>query len=240
MTAAALIFDFDGLILDTESPEYQSWSEIFAEHGGELPLEKWAVAIGTAAGVFDPYAELERQIGRPVGRSELRSRRRARTLALLEGMPVLPGVTEYLEEARVEGLKLGVASSSPSEWVEGHLSRLGLTAYFGCIQCMRAPFRAKPHPDLYQGVLESLGVSPAHAIALEDSPNGILAAKRAGLFCVAVPNPLTVSLDLKRADLVVPLLKDISLRSLLQLSRRRAGASDDDSGDEIEALSVRD
>ena len=137
-----------------------------------------------------------------------------------EQKSALPGVREYIAEAKRLGLHLGVASSSSREWVVGHLTELGLSAYFDCIKCRDDVPRVKPDPALYQAVVETFALQPSQAIALEDSPNGIAAAKRAGLFCVAVPNPLTRQLSLAHADLLVSSLADLPLQHLLEHVQR--------------------
>lgn len=212
----ALIFDFDGLILDTEAPALQSWQELYAEHGADFPVDAWAATIGTAGGVFDPFAYLETQLGRPLDRAALRARRARRKLELTAAQELLPGVLDYLQAARRLGLAVGLASSSGFDWVGGHLERFGLSGHFACIRCAGDVARAKPEPDLYLAVLAALGVQPQEAIALEDSPNGVRAAKRAGLVCVAVPNPITGRFPLDHADLRLPSLAALPLEELLQ------------------------
>jgi HAD superfamily hydrolase (TIGR01509 family) len=216
----AVIFDFDGLILDTEAPEFQTWQEIYRAHGCELALEAWATGLGTSADAFDPCAHLAAQLGLSIDREALQQQRRQRYLELLKAQSVLPGVREYIAEAKRLGLHLGVASSSSRQWVVGHLSELGLYASFDCIKCRDDVQRVKPDPALYQAVVETFALQPHQAIALEDSPNGIAAAKRAGLFCVAVPNPLTRQLSLAHADLLVSSLADFPLLQLLEHVQR--------------------
>jgi HAD superfamily hydrolase (TIGR01509 family) len=216
----AVIFDFDGLILDTEVPEFQTWQEIYQVHGCELALEAWATGLGTSADAFDPCAHLAAQLGLSVDREAIQHRRRQRYRELLKAQSVLPGVREYIAEAKRLGLHLGVASSSSREWVVGHLTELGLSAYFDCIKCRDDVPRVKPDPALYRAVVETFALQPSQAIALEDSPNGIAAAKRAGLFCVAVPNPLTRQLSLAHADLLVSSLADVPLLQLLEHVQR--------------------
>jgi HAD superfamily hydrolase (TIGR01509 family) len=212
-----LIFDFDGLILDTEVPSYQCWQEVYEEHSCVLPLATWATCIGrghTWTG-FDPYDHLEQQIGYPISREEIRAKRRQRFADLIVSQPLSPGVESYLGDARQMGLKLAVASSSPRDWVEGHLTRYDVLASFDCLKCFGDSERAKPAPDLYLAALDALGLQADQAIAFEDSPNGVWAAKRAGIFCVAVPNPITAQLDLDHADLRLTSLAEISLPDLL-------------------------
>lgn len=217
----ALIFDFDGLILDTEISAFQSWQEIYEAHGFDLPLERWAARIGGAAELFDPYEYLEAQLGRPIQREDIHDKRLQRHLALIETQVVLPGIEDYLRDARRLGLKIGVASSSPRNWVEGHLTRLGLLSFFDCMRCGDEVARKKPHPELYQGVLDTFGLRGDQAIALEDSPNGVRAAQQAGIFCVAVPNPITGQLPLDHADLRLSSLADLPLEELISLVQKR-------------------
>jgi HAD superfamily hydrolase (TIGR01509 family) len=141
--------------------------------------------------------------------------------ALIAAAAVLPGVHDYIADARRLGLQLGVASSSSRAWVSGHLARLELHQHFVCIACRDDVPRTKPDPALYHAALAALGVRPEEAIALEDSPNGILAAKRAGLFCVAVPNALTCQLPLHQADLQIPSLAAFPLPRLLHTIHSR-------------------
>lgn len=214
-----IIFDFDGLILETEGPDFQSWQEVYQGFGCTLPFARWAAQIGTADGVFNPYDELEDQLGHPVDRAAIRARRRRRFAELVAAQTVLPGVEEYIAAAERLGLRLGVASSSSRGWVAGHLARLGIDRHFAAIACADDVARTKPDPALYRVALTALDLRPEEAIALEDSPNGIAAAKRAGLFCVAVPNRLTGRLSLTEADLQLTSLAELPLALLL----RRAG-----------------
>ena len=215
-----VVFDFDGLILDTEAPVYDVWQAIYTEHGHTLDFARWAECIGTAD-TFDPCDHLETLLGRPIDAAPLLRLHRARTDLLIAAQPVLPGVREYVDEARRLGVRLGVASSSSRAWVEGHLTRLGLREHFDVVRCADDVARVKPDPALYLSVLEATGVAAHQAVALEDSPNGVRAAKRAGLACIAVPNPLTARLDLAEADLRLGSLADVPLADLLtRLSAR--------------------
>jgi HAD superfamily hydrolase (TIGR01509 family) len=215
-----VVFDFDGTILDTEVPVYDAWQEIYREHGHTLALEKWAECIGTAD-VFDPCADLQALVARTLDASGLKARHRMRTDALIAAGSILPGVVDYIVEAQRLGLTLGVASSSSRRWVEGHLQRLGLREAFSIIRCADDVPRVKPDPALYLSVLEAAGARASDAVALEDSPNGVRAAKLAGLRCVAVPNALTAGLDLSGADVRLASMAEIPLSHLL--SRLRSG-----------------
>jgi HAD superfamily hydrolase (TIGR01509 family) len=209
----AIVFDFDGLILDTEEPIYRSWLEVYTAHGQELPAERWMQIVGSSNAAFDPRAYLEEVLGRALTQDVIDERLRRRTELVL-AQAVLPGVAELAAAARDAGLKTGVASSSTQGWVRDHLERLGILALFDCIRCRDDVPLVKPAPDLFLATLDCLGVAPTESVAIEDSPNGVLAAKAAGMFCVAVPNTITAGLDLSRADLVLPSLAGATPESL--------------------------
>ncbi|WP_029192781.1 HAD family hydrolase [Paenibacillus harenae] len=212
----AIVFDFDGLILDTETPEYASFREIFLKHGVELDLNVWGQWVGTDASHFNPYDHLDQCVGRTLNREEIRSIRRATYDALLAKEKIRPGVTDYLIHARQLGIKIGLASSSSREWVTGYLAKLGIADYFDCIRVREDVKRVKPDPALYIEALKCLGVSPSEAIALEDSPNGALAAQRAGMKIVIVPNDLTKNLLFGEFDLRLESLAELDIRSLIR------------------------
>jgi beta-phosphoglucomutase-like phosphatase (HAD superfamily) len=198
----ALIFDFDGLIADTEMPVYRAWAEVYERHGQRLSQEFWASIIGYGEDHFDPMADLERRVGRALDRRALMTARRRRQTELLAALETMPGVREWRRDAVELGVRLGVASSSKRPWVMSHLERLGLDGW-DCIRCGDDVARTKPCPDLYLAALECLGVAAGEAMAVEDSGVGVQAAKAAGLYCVAVPSPLTSGHDFSRADLVL-------------------------------------
>jgi HAD superfamily hydrolase (TIGR01509 family) len=211
----ALIFDFDGTILDTETPDFVSWREVFSDHGAELTVEAFALGIGTGPATFDIYAHLASLTTRTVEVEAVRAVRHLRHDALLALETVRPGIEAWIADAQRIGLKLGIASSSPSEWVEVHTRRLGLRHAFSSIRGRDHVTLTKPAPELYLAVSEALGVRPSEAIAVEYSPNGVAAAKAAGLFCIAVPNSVTVALDLTAADLYVESLEVTSLADVI-------------------------
>jgi HAD superfamily hydrolase (TIGR01509 family) len=218
----ALVFDFDGLIVDTETPEYAAWQAVFAARDCELPLETWVLNIGTR-GMVDPYALLAEGSGQPVDREEVRQAVRAHYDRHAQDQGILPGVIEYLEAAQQAGIALAVASSSKHDWVDVHLRRHGIWDYFQTVVCADDVERVKPDPALYQLALARLDVPGRAAIALEDSPNGVRAAKAAGMFCVVVPNAITAHLPLHEADLQLASLADLPLPGLLdQISRTHA------------------
>ena len=211
----ALVFDFDGLILETETPAYESWADIYREHGHELPRERWLEYIGRESGWFDVLGHLESLVAGPFDRVAVKKRRDERRNALVARLDVMAGVRDYLTEARRLGLRLAVASSSPGEYVRGHLTRLGLGGDWDAVVCREDAERAKPAPDLFLRAVELLGVAPDEAVAFEDSPNGVAAAKAAGLWVVAVPNELTAAGDLSQAHCRVATCAELPLVDLL-------------------------
>ncbi|HEX3542711.1 MAG TPA: HAD-IA family hydrolase [Acidimicrobiales bacterium] len=220
---ACLVLDFDGTILDTEAPVYQSWAELWAEQGVELARGEWQSVIGTDAG-FDPWAELETRLGRRVDPS-LAARRRARRDELQLAYEPREGVLAWLEEADALGVPVAIASSSPVEWVEGHLARLGLRPRFAVMVCRDEIVPPKPDPTSYREACLKLGADPRRSVAVEDSVHGVAAAVAAGLYTVAVPHGLTDDLDLSAADLVTTTLEGLSLAAVLAKAARRDGAA---------------
>ena len=210
----AVIFDFDGLILDTELPEYLAWKEIFQRFGCSFPKKLWIDWIGNTTDVDYLIDLIEKQSGRKVDPEVVQSEHLDRFQKMVEAQPVLPGVTKTLVEAHRLGLKLGLASSSSRAWVEGHLGRLGLLPYFEAIRTRDDVRTVKPDPELYLKVLKDLGVKPGEAIALEDSPNGLAAARAAGVFCIIVPSHLTEAEVFEGAGMRLRSLEELELGAI--------------------------
>jgi HAD superfamily hydrolase (TIGR01509 family) len=218
MKITALLFDFDGLILDTETTEFRVWQAIYREYGQEMLPETWGQVIG-GYGIsnFDGAVHLAELLGDGTDVQALRARFRSESDALILQQPVMPGVVDYLDDARRLGLRLAVASSSPHDWVNAHLARLGLADRFDVIICGDdvPPGRTKPHPDLFLKALDALKVKVDEAIVFEDSPNGVTAARAAGIFVVRVPNPITSLLKTDGANLTLNSLAQIPLHEML-------------------------
>jgi HAD superfamily hydrolase (TIGR01509 family) len=211
-----LLFDFDGLLLDTETPSRRAFEDLYRDHGHELPRDRWATVIGTLGAEFEPYAHLEELVGAKLDREQLDARLRAREDQLCDLEELRPGIDAYLEEADRRGLVRAIVSSSSRSWIDRHLTRLACAdGWQAIVTADGDPERAKPRPTLYLEALEAIGVGAGEVIAFEDSPNGVRAAKAAGLFCVAIPNTATATLALDDADLVLDSLEDISLSDLL-------------------------
>jgi HAD superfamily hydrolase (TIGR01509 family) len=213
----AIVFDFDGLILETETPDFEAWSEIYREHGHELPRERWVENIGASAWPFDALEHLASLVRdpAPLDRDAVRAKQEARKVELVAALEMMAGVRDYLRDARRLGLKVALASSASEAYIWGHLNRLALRDAFDVVVCRDHVARGKPFPDLYLRAVRDLGVTAVEAIAFEDSRNGIAAAKAAGLHCVAVPNPMTSGLDLSAADLRLDSLAALTLEGVI-------------------------
>jgi HAD superfamily hydrolase (TIGR01509 family) len=212
----ALIFDFDGLILDTETPEVQIWQELFARYGKVFPIDEWVHSVvGAAIANLDPLVRLEQLTGLQLDRPALLEETHRTRLEKRSVLQPLPGVADYLSTARLLGLRLAIASSSPHARVDDPLRQRGFYELFDAIICQEDAPRVKPAPDLFLAALSALHVPADQALAFEDSPNGVRAAKAAGLRSVGVLNPITSLLGTLPADLSLASLGDIALPGLL-------------------------
>lgn len=190
MIIKAVIFDFDGTIIDTETIWFEVYQEILNEtFQMELPLEEFAKGIGTTDEEFFQY--IENQTGMKIDRQNIEELATERFLAKKGILAVREGVKEKLDEAKELGLKIGLASSSTREWVEGFLRQFNLWEYFSVIKTKEDVTKVKPDPALYIKALAELEVEPQEALAIEDSLNGALAAIEAGMECIVIPNQVT-------------------------------------------------
>lgn len=212
----AVIFDFDGLIVDTESPEVEVWRNIFKQYGAELPDSWWNHAIGRGQDQQNahPADLLIEQTGLKLNRDDLIKEGHQKRIDIISQLPLLPGVLDRLNEAEMLGLKLGIASSSRHQWVDSLLDKHHLKSRFESIVCADDVSETKPAPELYLTVCKKLNVSPRNSIALEDSPPGIRSAKAAGLIAIAIPNPFTSRLDLSEADAKYFSLENFTIQDL--------------------------
>ncbi|HEY5728727.1 MAG TPA: HAD family phosphatase [Anaerolineales bacterium] len=214
----ALIFDFDGLILDTETSEADVWAQIYAEHGFDFPFLDWVQTVG-GYGIsnFDAADHLSLLSQGQLDSASIRTRHSKQSLANIHAQSTLPGVMEMIRDAKVHGLKIAIASSSPHSWVDTHTKRLGIYSHFDKIICSDdvGVGRTKPNPDLFLTALNQLQIQKNEAVVFEDSPNGVKAAHRAGIFVVAVPNSVTSKLNIEGANITARSLAEIPLSGLL-------------------------
>ena len=224
MTFRAIVLDFDGLVIDSETPLLEIWQEIYDQHGGSLTLELWQHALGTQHG-FDPYAELERQTGAVLERERWVEHVRREHWSRCRREGLQPGVLARLDEARELGLGAAVASSSGRQWVLPWLACHDLGARVSVVCTRDDVTHVKPAPDLFLLAAERLRVPPAECVVFEDSPNGLVAARAAGMWTVAVPRGLTRTLPFPEPDLIVGSLEELTLAELQTTLARRADHS---------------
>jgi HAD superfamily hydrolase (TIGR01509 family) len=214
MPLNALIFDFDGLLLDTETPDFEIMTELYREYGLELRHDRWLLGLGTHGGV-DLFADLGALTGRALDLASLRRSSRELYLERCRRQPLQPGVMALLDAAREADLPLAVASSSDRAWVEGWLLHHAIRDRFTCVRTRNDVERVKPAPDLFVGAAACLGVAPADCVVFEDSPNGIRAATAANMRCVAVPIRLNANLTLPSSLLRLRSLDEMPPDALL-------------------------
>ena len=208
---AALILDFDGLMVDTEWPSFLAWQEVYREHGAELYLPEWAARVGSDRG-FDPVEALRTRADRPLGDvAALLADRQQRKAARVACEPLMPGVCAAIRQARDLGWRVGIASSSPLSWVGSHLARLGMADAVDAVRTRDDVAQVKPSPEVFLLTAAALGEVPEQCVVCEDSLNGVRAAKAAGMFTIAVPNRVTVVQDFSEADLRLETLTALNL-----------------------------
>ena len=204
----AVIFDMDGLLLDTETLWHEAEVELFRRHGGEFTWDDKMAVIGTSYDVTARY--FADRLGRP------RSEGGALVTEMIELMhdrvrdavEARPGAVELVDGLRaLDGVRLGLASNSPRPLVDTALASAGLTDVFEAIVTSDDVAHAKPAPDIYLLVCERLDVPPSEALALEDSASGVAAAKAAGLTCIGVPQ--FAETDVSAADSVIASLEEL-------------------------------
>lgn len=210
----AVVFDFDGVIIDSEVTHFETWAELFDRYGAELTVAEFIESMGGRH--VNIYEMLAGKATKPVpAEGDLREIKRVRHAELIAATDVLPGVADWVAEARRLGLRVGIASSADQPWLDEHLARIAMVDSFECVCCWDDQIAAKPAPDLYLVACERLGVAPEAALAIEDSPNGLLAARRAGMRTLAVVHRLTEELELA-ADLVVRSLDELTVTEALE------------------------
>lgn len=211
----AVIFDMDGLIIDTEWPDYQSWQELYAAHGHDLPIEEWVPYVGLWEPPLNLLERLAGLIGEEADREALRARRRARCDELVrQGMIPMAGFEALMERLTLHDYRRALASTSSRDWVDFVVDGLAVRPMFPTIVAGDEVAARKPAPDVYLRAAEHLGVRPADCLALEDSAPGVASAKAAGMRCIAIPNRVTRHHDLSAADTQLPDLGAITMELL--------------------------
>ncbi len=211
-----IVFDFDGLILETERPQYEAWRDIFASFDRELPIQAWLDVMGKPVKTDVFPRRLAAELNRGLDINALIDKYREVVGKHLAAQPIQPGVQRVIQDAQALGLKLAVASGSTHRWVDGHLSRLGLAQYFEHTTCCEDTDKHKPDPEPYLHACRAFGIPAESAIALEDSALGITAAKTAGMYAIAVPTEMTAYQSFDHADLVLESLDQMPLAEMIE------------------------
>ncbi len=210
MAVAAVLFDFDGVLVDTEWAIYQAWRRMFEGHGHELPLAVYTRCIGSDFATWSPKTHLEELSGLAFDWHDLDGRRQVEIMAELSAEGPMPGVIKLLAQLTRAGIRRAVVSSSSHAWVEGWLEKLGLADCFETVVCRGDAPRIKPAPDLYLAAAEMLGLLPAECLVIEDSLNGVNSARAAGMDVWVVPNRVTAGLDFSGAGRIFPSLVELA------------------------------
>ena len=196
--AHAVLFDFDGVILDTEWPIYQSWKRLYVREGQTLEQAMYVKCIGSDFDTWSPENYLEELTGKTFDWEKENAARQVEIMRDLENSKPMPGAADLIKF--LADKPTAVVSSSSHHWVDGWLEKLGLTTHFNTTVCRGDAPRIKPAPDLFLEAAQRLETEPVHCLVIEDSMNGLLSAHQAGMKVLAVPNKLTSVLDFSSAD----------------------------------------
>ena len=210
----ALIFDFDGLIVDTETVIYESWAEIYEQNNQTLELNTYKNCVGSDFGQFHPGLELEKRTGETFNWAVIDTEREELIRQRLEQTKERTGIRFFIEDAKEKGLELAIASSSSRNWVLGWIKKLRLSEHFSAFVNRDDVQNIKPDPELFLRAADSLGIAPSEALILEDSENGLKAATAAGIPCAIITNPVTAGGNFSGAIMVAESFNDERLKKL--------------------------
>jgi HAD superfamily hydrolase (TIGR01509 family) len=210
MAFSAVLFDFDGVLVDTEWAIYQAWLRTFQAHGHDLPLEIYTHCIGSDFATWSPKTHLEELTGLAFDWHDLDARRQEEILGELTHEGTMPGVIGLLDQLTHAAIRRAVVSSSSHHWVDGWLEKLAFAEHFETVVCRGDAERIKPAPDLYLEAARRLGLAPADCLVIEDSLNGVKSAKAAGMSVWVVANRVTGGLDFSAADRIFPTLGELA------------------------------
>jgi len=225
MMIKAIIFDFDGTIIDTETAWYKVFKDAYREYGVDLSLETYSQCLGTSLKSFNPYTHLSTHHGIAIDFDEFRAMIQRNYAKLIEQESMRPGILNLLQEAKDAGVKIGLASSSHRDWIDKFVNQLGIQDYFDCYCTADTVSNVKPDPELYDQALDRLGVKPNEAIAIEDSPNGARAAVAAGLHTVVIKNTLTKQLPFSQGHYTIESLEHNALQELINYFAEKSTAN---------------
>lgn len=211
----AVIFDFDGLILDTETAWYESYNKALWEyHMFELSLEEFVKCVGSDDKSMFNY--LQEELGDAFDSQRIKEKARKVHTEKMKVAKAREGVEGYLMDASKLGLKVALATSSTREWVTTHLTNLNLISYFDHLITQDDVKEIKPAPDLFLKAIDVLNIDPSEAIVFEDSLNGLIAAQKSNLKTIIVPNPVTENLPFENYHLKLRSMGDMSLLEVIE------------------------
>lgn len=211
----AIIFDFDGTIIDTETAWYNVFRDAYARYGVDLSLETYSKCLGTSLQSFNPYTYLSTHHHVKLDLAAFQTSIQQSHAQLMEKEAMRPGILKLLQQAKEAGLRIGLASSSNRQWVDKFVDSLGIRDYFECFCTADTVKQVKPDPELYLQALEQLGVHANEAMAIEDSPNGARAAVVAGLHTVVIPNTITKRLSFDQGHYTIDSFENYDLQDLV-------------------------
>lgn len=197
-SAPAVLIDFDGVIIDSEWPIYQSWRRVFEREGHDLSPDIYIHCIGSDFDTWSPPDYLEELTGESFDWDKINAERQVEIMRDLDGAQPMPGAKELLESLKHSAS--AIVSSSSHSWVDTWMNQLGLMPLVNATVCRGDAPKIKPAPDLFLEAARQLNVNPAECIVIEDSHNGMNAAHAAGMKVIAVPNRLTDILDFSDAE----------------------------------------
>ena len=195
-----IIFDFDGVLVDTEWAIYQSWVQLYAREGQEISISTYSPCLGAGYSHWNPADHREKLTGKKYDWDVETPARQAVLEADLARAGLMEGALELLDWCREQGIGLTVASSSSRRWVQGWLERLGIYERFDGVFTRTDGYAVKPDPALFLAACDCLNLPKEDCLIVEDTENGTISARNAGIPCVAVPNRMTESCDLSRAQ----------------------------------------
>jgi HAD superfamily hydrolase (TIGR01509 family) len=210
----ALVFDLDGTIVDTETPEFESIKAVWADHGLEYTIGHFEHVIGTADASSDWFDELLVAVGRPIDRSVIDGRRREVHRALVDLLAPRDGIVDLIEEAAAAGVPIAVASNSPRWWVAARLQALALHQHIAVMVTLDESTRPKPDPAPFLQACAAVGAAPAMSVAFEDSATGVASARAAGLYTIGCAGPMSRNHDLTAAHRIVGSHVEVTLAEL--------------------------
>lgn len=214
----AVIFDMDGVLIDSEPIHYEIENKLFDQLGITVPDDVHGTYLGTSADLM--YADLKSRYALPGSVKELMEFGKAFTCDYFKQLPELnlnDGVLSLLKEIKWAGLKLAVATSSSPELARILLNRCEIASYFEAIVTTSEAGKSKPAPDVYLLAARKIGIAPFNCLVFEDSPNGLLAAKSAGMYCIAIQTDSVNIKELSMADFLIPTFKGLTFRRLFEI-----------------------